>query len=78
MYKSLPTALADSFETLRVFRSWSEDVHIVSIYNPQIIFCDFFHKMKLVIFEDKMDRYLLGILCWQLLLQFYADSFDTL
>ena len=67
---------ADSFETLQVFRSWSEDVHLVQYNNPQITFCNFFHKLKIVIFEGKLN--IKGILCWQLLLQFYADSFETL
>ena len=40
-------------------------------YDPQIIFCDFFHKMNLVI------ELILGILCMHLL-QFYVDSFKTL
>ena len=32
MLATTPTVLnADSFETLQVFRSWSEDVHLVSI-----------------------------------------------
>ena len=31
---------SDFFETLQVFRSWSEDVHIVWM-NPLIIFCLF-------------------------------------
>ena len=44
--------------------------------NPQITFCNFFHKLKKVIFEGKLN--IKGILCWQLLLQFYADSFETL
>ena len=64
----------DSFETLQVFRSWSENVHIVWIYLQ--ISCHFFHKMNLVIFPAEVNRYIC-ILCMQLLLQFYSDSFET-
>ena len=35
----------DSFETLQVFRSWSEDVHIIRL------FLSLFQKMNLVIFQ---------------------------
>ena len=65
---------ADSIETSHVLRPWSEDVHIF-VYNSH--FCPFFHKMNLVIFPSQ-NEWILGILCTQLLLQFYADSFETL
>ena len=45
-------------------------------YNPQITFCHFFHKLNLVIFTA--SEWIQDILCWQLLLQFNADSFETL
>ena len=41
---------------------------------PRIFLCHLFHKLNLVIFSTKANRYLLG----HLLLQFYADSFETL
>ena len=47
---------ADTFGTLQVFRSLSKDVHMFG-YNPQIIVCHFFHKMNLVIFLPKVNRY---------------------
>ena len=47
MYVSPTTVLSDSFETLQVFRSWSEDVHIVEDITSQIIFCHFFYKTNL-------------------------------
>ena len=33
---------ANSFKTLHVLWAWSEYMHVVWIYNPQIIFCHFF------------------------------------
>ena len=33
VYASPPTFYVDSFETLQMFRSWSENVHIVWIYS---------------------------------------------
>ena len=48
-------------------------------YNPQIILCYFFHKMRLVILRHKsIYTFILGILCMHLLLHFYVDPFDTL
>ena len=49
VYASPPTFHVDSFETLQMFRSWSETVHIVWIYSSDY-FCHFFHKMNLAIF----------------------------
>ena len=43
VYATPPTVYSDSFETLQVFRAWSEDAHILFGYNPQIIFCYFFY-----------------------------------
>ena len=39
-----------------MFRSWSEDVHIVLILSSDC-FCHFFHKMNFVIFVTKVNRY---------------------
>ena len=47
---------ADSFETIQVFRSWFEDVHIVWILSSDC-FDLFFHKMNLVIAVAKVNRY---------------------
>ena len=44
-------------------------------HNPQIIFLSPISQMNIVIFVAKMK--ILGM-CMHLLLQFYADSFDTL
>ena len=48
-------------------------------YNPQIDFSHFLRKLNLVIFwiffSIKVN--IVGTLCAQLLLQFYADSFET-
>ena len=41
---------------------------------PRIFLCHLFYKLNLVIFSTKVNRYLLG----HLLLQFYADSCETL
>ena len=61
-----------SFETLQVM-VWRY-VHCVGII---ILFCHFFHKMNLVVIFPAV-MHILGIFCMQLLLQFYADSFETL
>ena len=67
----------NSFETLQVFRSWSEDVHIVWAYSPQNFYCHFLHKFnELSHFCDQIK--ILGILCMHLLLQFNVDTFETL
>ena len=57
--------LYDSYETLQVYRSSSED------------FCYIFHKIELSHFWGKSEK-ILGILCIYLFLQFYADFFETL
>ena len=69
---------ADSFETLQIFLSWSEDMHVVWIL-PEIIFCHFFHNLNLVIFRRFycQSEKIVGTLCAQLLLQFYIYSFET-
>ena len=48
-------------------------------YHPEIIFCHFFRKLNLVIFRRfyYQSEWIVGTLCAQLLLQFYADSFET-
>ena len=53
-------------------------MHMIYVfaYNPQINFCHFFHEMNQVIFLQ--SEYILDILCIHHLLQFYADSFETL
>ena len=57
-YLKLCTVLADSFETLQVIRSWSEDVHIVEDITSQIIFCHFFFtKRTYVTFAAIIKRY---------------------
>ena len=70
---------ADSFETSQMFLSWSEDMHVVWRYYPEIIFCHFFRNLNLVIFRRfySQSEKIVGTLCAQLLLQFYIDSFET-
>ena len=46
-------------------------------YIPQIIFVSFFLTNKLYHFSGQSEE-ILGVLCMQLLLQLYSDSFDTL
>ena len=48
-------------------------------YYPEIIFCHFLRNLNLVIFRRfyYQSEWIVGILCAQLLLQFYADSFET-
>ena len=49
-------------------------------YYPEIIFCHFFRRLNLAIFRRfyYQSEKIVGTLCAQLLLQFYADSFETL
>ena len=72
---------ANTFETLQMFYSWSIDVHIMG-YNPQFYFLFHVLHVKLRHFSDvipiKVNRYVVGTLCAQLLLSFYDDSFETL
>ena len=44
------------------------------------LFCQFFHSQNTWYIHSaaKMNRYLVYIMCMYLLLQFYADSFETL
>ena len=44
-------------------------------YNLGIIFCHFFVEFSLFYGQNEWIQ---GILCWRLLLQFYANSFETL
>ena len=44
-------------------------------YNPQIILCHFFHKMNLVIFEAKVNRYKVScILSCFLIVNIFKDK----
>ena len=54
---------SDSFETLQMFRSWSDDVHIVLILSSDN-FCHSFCKINLVTFPAEVNR--------------YSNSFDAL
>ena len=48
---------AEAFETSQVFWPWSEDMHVVLIYNPQIIFITFSAKLNFSdIFTNKVNR----------------------
>ena len=41
VYRTIGPLVVDSFETSQVFWSWSEDMHVLWIYNPQFIFITF-------------------------------------
>ena len=74
---------ADYFETLQVLLSWSEDLHVVLIYNPLIILCCIFQDVILDMFRPSMLSMSIynvqdGAFCAQLLLQFYIIRFKTL
>ena len=49
--------LLRSFETLQVCLVLGLKMCVLFGYNPQIIFYHFFHKMNLVIFTAKVNRY---------------------
>ena len=53
------------FETLQVFRSWFEDVHIIWIIILRLFFFFyfFFHEMNLVMFPTKVNRYSVSCVC---------------
>ena len=48
-----PTILCDTFETLNVFRSLSEIDIILILFN-----FSFFHKLNLIVFLTKVNRWL--------------------
>ena len=65
---------ADLFEILQVFRSWPEDVYCLDITLRLLL--SPFSQNELSNFCSQSDL-ILDFLCWQLLLQCFADSFGT-
>ena len=63
--------------SLKLWCLGHEGVYIIYILSSDIFYY-FFHKMNLVIFLAEVKKKIVGILCMQLLLQFYSDSFETL
>ena len=71
----------DLFETLQVFLSWSEVVHLVLRLSSLYFFINFFHFFNLFFFFFFQVRLLLEYVdtLWaQLLLEFSADHFETI
>ena len=50
---------------------------ILFVYNPQIIFCHFFHNLNLSHFYGHYNEWIEGTLCAQLI-QLNTDIFETL
>ena len=58
---SYPTSSTDLFETLQVFLSWSEDVHLVFGLSSHYFFIYCFHFFDLVFFQVRLLlEYLVG------------------
>ena len=65
----------DSFETLQMILSSSENVHVVFLCDPQIIFCRFpGHFLAF----NAINVHIGGTLCVQPLLQFYSVLIEIL
>ena len=59
-----------------MFRSWSADVYRYCLdIILRLVFVSFLQNE---LFSTEVNRYYIGILCMQLLLQFYAVPFETL
>ena len=68
VHASTPTVFSNLFETLHVFRSWSEYVHIVWALSSDY-FLLLFPQKELTQFSHQCEK-ILGTLCVHLLLQF--------
>ena len=66
--------LTDLFETLQVFLSWSEDVHLVL----GLSFHDFFINFFGLVFFSGQIIIRIDTLCAQLLLEFSTNHFETI
>ena len=72
--------LTDLFETLQVFLSWSEDVHLVLGLSSCYLFINFFHFFYLIFFFFFSGKITIRIdtLSAQLLLEFSPNQFETM
>ena len=66
---------------LKLYRCFCQGLKICMWfgYYPEVMFCHFFRHLNLVIFRRfyYQSEKIVGTLCAQLLLQFYADSIET-